>query len=89
MKTSISEIIRAEKFLQGELSPEESVVFQARLLVDQELKTNTFFHGMVHRMITLYNRRKLRCEVDALHERLFHDPAKMKFRESIVKLFNP
>ena len=37
MKTSLTDIIKTEYYLCGGLSPEESVIFQARLVVDQEL----------------------------------------------------
>ena len=88
MKTSIPEIIRTERFLKGELPPDERVVFEARMLVDAELKNNTFFHSTVHRLITLYQRKKIKVEVELLHARIFHDPERAAFKESIFKLFN-
>jgi hypothetical protein len=88
MRTSISNIIRTERFLLGECPPSEKLAFESRLLLDSELRSDTHFHQMVHRLVKLYHRRKLRREVDALHERLFGSPEKKEFRDSIVKLFN-
>jgi hypothetical protein len=88
MKTSLSEIIDAEKYLHGELTPEESVVFQARLLVDEELRRNTFYHKMVNRLVRLYHRRKLKAEVEGVSDKLFRDNRKVDFRDSIIRIFN-
>ena len=88
MRTSLSDITKTEKYLQGQLGPEDSLLFQARLLVDGELRANTFFHRMVHRLVSLYRRKQLKEEVEAIHKKLFFDPAKADFRERVMKNFN-
>lgn len=88
MRTSLSEITETEKYLQGQLGPEDSLLFQVRLLVDGELRANTFFHKMVHRLVSLYRRKQLKGEVEAVHEKLFHNPAKADFRDRVMKNFN-
>ena len=89
MRTSISEIIRTEKFLRGELGEEERVSFEKQLAVDPHLKANTLFQKLVHRLLLLYHRKKLKAEVQAVHKRLMSDPAKAEFRRSIINIFNP
>ena len=88
MKTSFSEILKTEKYLNQELGTGDSLVFEARLLVDVELRKNTIFHKAVHRLVHLYHRRKLKNELQMVHERLFSDPEKTTFREGILKPFN-
>ena len=88
MKTSFSEIIEAEKYLDGGLNPEESLMFEARLVIDENLRRNTFFQAMVNRLTRLYHRRQLKAEVEAVHKKLFDHPANVSFRKSITNIFN-
>ncbi|HEY9488330.1 MAG TPA: hypothetical protein VIQ51_08360 [Chryseosolibacter sp.] len=88
MKTSIDEISQTEKYLREELSGEESVVFRAKLIIDPELKANTIFHKMVHRMVALYYRKRLKAEVEAVHDRIFNGPSQSDFTNRILKIFN-
>lgn len=88
MKTSIAEIVRTENYLMGRLSPEEALVFEAKMLLDKELKANTLFHKIVHRLVLLYHRKKLRARVEEVHGRLFSDPARERFQESVLRHFN-
>ena len=89
MKTSLTDTIRTERFLRGELADDDRLTFNARLLVDQELRRNLFYQRVVHRLVALYHRRKLKAQLNDVHERLVNDPARVSFRESIIKHFNP
>ena len=88
MKTSISETIQIEKYLMEQLHPEEKTLFEARLKLDGNLRTNTVFQKVLRRLLRLYHRRKLKQEVAHIHDHLFHDPARIHFRESVLKHFN-
>lgn len=88
MKTFSSNLIQTEKFLRRELPPEESLVFEARTCVDEELRKDVFLHRMVHRLVWLYSRKQTKAQMTALHSRIFNDPQKSDFRDSILKLFN-
>jgi len=87
MKISLSEIAETEKYLLHEMRPGQRLVFQAKLLTNGDLRRDTFFHNMAHRMIRLYQRKKIKAEIEAAYERLFTDPEKASFREEILKLF--
>ena len=88
MKTSLSETIEIEKYLLDELAPERALVFNARLLISAQLRKDTFFQKLVHRLVHLYHRRHLKREVEAVHARLFNDPSRLDFREGVMKNFN-
>ena len=88
MKTSLIDIIRTERFLRRELAVDDRLVFSARLIVDPQLRSDAFFHRMVHRLLILYNRRKLKARIEAVHERLLSDPARESFRKSVARNFN-
>ena len=85
MKTSLTDIIKTEYYLCGGLSPEESLIFQARLVVDQELRKNTRFHKMVHRITCLYARKRAKSELERLYQRLLSHPGKATIRNSVNK----
>lgn len=87
MKTSLNKTVEIEKFLQGVMAPQDVVLFQAKLLVNEDLGKSTLFQRLVYRLVKLYGRKKAKATVEALHSRLFDDPRKASFRESILKNF--
>jgi hypothetical protein len=87
MRTSLTEIQQTEKFLLGEMPPEDALVFEARMLSNPLLKMNVFFQRKVYAVLRAYHRKKLKEETEAVHQRLFSDPAKKDFREMIFRHF--
>jgi len=87
MKTSISDVIQTENFISGQLPADERVLFEARLIVDSSLRVNTFYHRLVHRLVAFSHRKKIKRELENIHERLFQDPNKLHFKESVLKHF--
>jgi len=87
MKTSIAEIIRTEKFIVGELSNDEELLFEAKLLIDKDLRRNVSLQRLVHRLVRLYHRRKMKADIGRVHDKLFLNPAKVGFRRSVLKHF--
>ena len=88
MRTSLNEIKKAEDFLSGKLSGAEAVLMQARLLIDPVLRMNLAFQRKVYALVTLYGRRKLKAEIEDVHDRIFQDPARAAYREEIAQLFS-
>lgn len=87
MKTSISDVIQTEKFILDELPADERVLFEARLIVESDLRFNILYHRLVHRLVAFNHRRKIKLELENIHERLFQDPNKLHFKESVLKHF--
>ena len=87
MKTSLTETIRIERYLRGELAPENALVFEANLQLNPRLRKNVLFQNLVRRFVTLYHRRLLKSEVESVHEQLFCDEGRRDFAENIIKLF--
>lgn len=87
MRTSYSDLIRTEKYLDGQLDPQDTVLFEARLLVEERLRMNTFYHRMVRKIVLQYQREKMRADLLAIHNRLMQNPAKRSFRDEIRKIF--
>jgi hypothetical protein len=81
------EISEAEKFLQGKMLPGDSLVFETKVLTDPALKTNVRAQEKVYALLHFYHRKKLREELEEIHQRLLNDPAKNEFRRRIFNLF--
>jgi hypothetical protein len=87
MKTSLTDIARTEKFLRDELRPPEVLVYEAQMIVDEDLRKNTFYHRVVHSLVRAYHRKKLKAEVQEVHDKLFNDPARAHVWHELTKLF--
>lgn len=88
MKTSLAEIVRIEKFLAGQLDGADRLLFEGRLIIDKQLQKDVVLHRVVRRLVRLYYRKKIKGEVARAHARLFGDPAKARFRESVLQHFS-
>ena len=87
MRTSLTEIQQTEKYLLGEMQPEDALVFEARMLSNPLLKMNVFFQKKVHAVLRAYHRKKLKEEAEAIHQQLFNDPKKNDFQKMIFHFF--
>jgi len=87
MRTSLNDIQKIENYLGGKLNSNESLVFQARLLIDPVLKLNVYVQQKVYSILLLYHRRKLKEEAEIVHQRIFSDPQKVDFQQAILQRF--
>lgn len=87
MRTSRNNVPLIERYLQGHLSPSEKLVFEAQLLLQPKLRMDLYFQKKTHRLVQLYHRKKLKAELESVHQQLFNDPDKVVFQETIYQLF--
>ena len=87
MKTSLTDLVRTEKFLRDELRTPDALVYEARMQVDEDLRKNTFYQRMVHSLVRAYHRKKLKAEVQEAHDKLLNDPARAHAWQELIKLF--
>ncbi len=88
MRTSLNEIEQIEKYIHGELSPGESLVFQAKKIVSPALQKNLLMQMKIHEVLKAYHRRKLKREAERIHRALFRDPSKISFQQNILQFFS-
>jgi len=86
MKTSMNELQEIEDYL---LHPhnEESVLMEARLLLEPELQEKTAWQQKTYTLVQHYGRKKLRQEIEAVHQELFTNDRYTSFRKKIMRLF--
>lgn len=85
MKTSTTEQI--EKYLLGKLGTGERLLFDARLIIDTQLRQHVKSQKKLYTIIRQSGRRELKRQAEQIHQRLFSDPEKANFQELIYKLF--
>ncbi len=87
MKTLWNKTSLIEKYIQGELSAGNRFLFESRLLMDPGLRKDLWLQRQVLRMVRLYHRKKMKEELEAISVRLFSDPVKKKFQDTVYQLF--
>lgn len=87
MRTSLNEIKQAEKYLLNQLSTGESLLFEARMLINPLLRVNVRIQEKIYSLIGMYHRKRLKEELEIIHKNLFSNPAKKEFQQSIHQLF--
>ena len=87
MRTSLNDIAHAEKDLHNQLSPEERLLFEARLLTSPLLRWNVSVQQKVYTLVKLYHRKKIKQQAKNVHDKLFHDVRHADWKEEIIQLF--
>lgn len=87
MRTSLTEIRQTEAYLQGQLTPQDKLFFEARLLTNPLLRLNLQLQKKVYALLQIYHRKKLKEEIGAVHQQLFENTAKTAFQQEISQLF--
>jgi anti-sigma factor RsiW len=88
MKTSWNKSQAIERYLLGTLPLADALLFRARLLTDPELRQNVALQKETYALVQHYGREKMKTRLEALHRRLFQDPAKKSFQQEVLHYFN-
>jgi hypothetical protein len=88
MRPSLAETEQAEKFIFGELRGEEKLLFEATFLTRPEMRHNVNVQKRVYQLVRSFFRRKLKYQMETLHQEIFQDPKHRDFQQNILKIFN-
>ncbi|KIO78900.1 hypothetical protein TH53_00905 [Pedobacter lusitanus] len=88
MKTSWNELHLIEDFLLSDTTAEDKILFEARAVLQPDLKESVFWQQRTYDLIERYGRQQLRKEIEQVHEKLFTAPGHFSFRKKIMNLFN-
>lgn len=88
MRTSLNEIKEAEDYLLDKLSPQDALLFEARLILNPLLSENVEWQKKTYTIITSYSRNEIKKEASAVFDKLFNDPGKTGFRNKILSIFH-
>lgn len=87
MRKSLHEIQQIENYVFGRMSIPEHQDFKVRLLVNPYLQEEVDAQTEAYAVIKAYGRKKLKAELNAVHEKLLTHPEKKWFRELIKNIF--
>ena len=87
MRTSLNNIAQAEQYLLKRSAPAGSLLFEAKMLINDELKNNVAAQQQVYSLVKQYGRKQLKAEIEAVHQQLFTQPGHMSFRQKIARIF--
>jgi hypothetical protein len=87
MRTSLTRLSSIEEFLAGNISQENRIVFDANLLLDNQLAIDISSQAEAYKIIKLCSRQILKSELETLHGKLLANPENKSFWSSIRKIF--
>jgi len=89
MRTLLNKTVLIEKYLQGDLNVKDRFLFDARLLLDPELKEDLYFQRKAILLVKMYHRKRIKEELEIIHKHLFNNPLKSDFQQAVYQLFKP
>lgn len=88
MKTSWNELLLIEEYLLSDRKETDSILMEARMILEPDLKDSIFWQEKTYHLIQQYGRQQLRKEIEQVHEKLFTAPEHHSFRQKIMQLFS-
>jgi hypothetical protein len=87
MRTSLNEIKQIEDHLLRLAPPEDSLVFEAKMILDSDLHHRVLLQQQTYALVKQYGRKTLKAEIEAVHQHIFSNPAHQTFVDKILSLF--
>ncbi|MCR8558079.1 hypothetical protein KXD93_10515 [Mucilaginibacter sp. BJC16-A38] len=87
MRTSLIETEQIEAHLLCLSTPGDALVFEAKLILDDELRDKLQWQKSTYNLVKLYGRNQLKQEIEAVHQSLFSETRHWAFSEKIRQIF--
>ena len=87
MRTSLNEIKQIEDHLLRLARPEDSLLFEAKMILDNNLRHSVLLQQQTYALVRQYGRKQLKAEIEAVHQQIFNDPKQHSFVDKILSLF--
>lgn len=87
MRTSLNETEQIEAYLLQPADKGESLLFDARAILNPALHDKMIWQQKAYEIVHLYGRKQLQQEIRAVHLKLFSLPEHAGFRQRIKRLF--
>jgi hypothetical protein len=88
MTTSWNETQQIEAHLRGTAQPGDALVFEAKLLLDNDLADKVIWQQRTYATIQQFGRRQLKKEIEIVHQQLFTQQQHSSFSQKIRRLFS-
>ena len=87
MRTSLNEIQQIDDYLLQYAGKADRALFEARLILQPALQENLQWQQKTYDIIKQYSRRRLKAEIESVHQQLFTEPEHISFRRKILGIF--
>ena len=87
MRTSLNNTKEIDDYVRKQSAPEDALLFEAKLIIDPELKYTVLCHKQTLRLVNQYGRNNLRTIAEKVHQQLFTQAEHQSFREKILRIF--
>lgn len=87
MRTSLNEIKLIDEHLLNNGSTENALLFDAMRIINPVLNEQIAWQKDTHEVIKHYGRKKLKAEIEAVHQKLFNEADHKSFRQRILSFF--
>ncbi len=77
-----------DDYLRGEISAENKLLLEARVLIDSDLKEKMFWQAKTYALVKNHGRQQLKREIEKVQQRLFSETRFESFRKKIQTLFS-
>ncbi|SEV95279.1 hypothetical protein SAMN05428988_0746 [Chitinophaga sp. YR573] len=87
MRTSLNNIKAIDDYLLGCMAPGDAVLFEANVLLNNDLINEIKHQQSAHEIIRQYGRQKIKDEIVAVQEKLAAAPQYLGYMQRIANLF--
>lgn len=87
MRTSLHDIQQIDDYLLKYAGEADNMLFEAKLILQPALRDQLLWQQKTYAIIRQYSRRRLKAEIEAVHQQLFTEPEHISFRRNILSLF--
>lgn len=87
MRTSLNELKMLEQYLAHQLEPQDGLLIEAKLLLDEKLQEKLYWQQKSYQLINTYGREELRLQLNKIEEELFTKSAHKSFAQRIRSYF--
>lgn len=87
MRTSLNDIQQIEDYLLQYAGKTDRALFEARLILQPALQEDLVWQQKTFEIIKQYGRRRLKAEIETVHQQLFTEPEHHSFCSKIMAMF--
>ena len=88
MRTLLNEIKLIDDHIFSRGTIGDQLVFDAMQIIDDGLPAKIIWQKNTHAIIQQYSRKKLKAEIETVHQKLFNEPVHRSFRQKIMWFFS-
>jgi hypothetical protein len=83
----MNETLVIENYLLGQTDPADSLLMDAKLLIDAKLSDTVTWQQQTYALIKIHGRNCLKREIEAAHIKVFSEKRFERFRKKISAIF--